>query len=439
MISFSSLSFGLAAIAGAYALPGDTSVNLAERQTITSSQTGTNNGYYYSFWTNGAGSVQYTNGAGGAYSVSWANQNGGDFTCGKGWNPGSDHDITFSGSFNPSGNAYLSVYGWTTSPLVEYYILENYGSYNPGSGMTHKGTVTSDGSTYDIYEHQQVNQPSIIGTATFNQYWSIRQNKRSSGTVTTANHFKAWASLGMNLGTHNYQIVSTEGYQSSGTSTITVSSGGSSSGGNGGSSSTTSSGGSSSTGGSGSCSALYGQCGGIGWSGPTCCSSGTCKFSNSYYSQCFASQTPAVLHGKINSAINDIILLVSLESVSTYLSLKATAILKRHRFAIAYGLYRCHIEPEAALCDKGFTRANHSRMKAISWVERDTRLTIVLTSIACSERKTGRYVNRYIHIMPMASITVAACQNLLAKEGSFWESFGLSSDRMRTATTSHKP
>jgi endo-1,4-beta-xylanase len=286
MISFSSLGFGLAAIAGAYALPGDTSVNLAERQTITSSQTGTNNGYYYSFWTNGAGSVQYTNGAGGAYSVSWANQNGGDFTCGKGWNPGSDHDITFSGSFNPSGNAYLSVYGWTTSPLVEYYILENYGSYNPGSGMTHKGTVTSDGSTYDIYEHQQVNQPSIIGTATFNQYWSIRQNKRSSGTVTTANHFKAWASLGMNLGTHNYQIVSTEGYESSGTSTITVSSGGSSSGGNGGSSSTTSSGGSSSTGGSGSCSALYGQCGGIGWSGPTCCSSGTCKFSNSYYSQC---------------------------------------------------------------------------------------------------------------------------------------------------------
>lgn len=36
----------------------------------------------------------------------------------------------------------------------------------------------------------------------------------------------------------------------------------------------------------GSCSSLYGQCGGIGWSGPTCCASGSCTYSNAYYSQC---------------------------------------------------------------------------------------------------------------------------------------------------------
>ncbi|KAG8944676.1 hypothetical protein FRC04_001640 [Tulasnella sp. 424] len=31
---------------------------------------------------------------------------------------------------------------------------------------------------------------------------------------------------------------------------------------------------------------LYGQCGGTGYSGPTTCASGTCKYSNAYYSQC---------------------------------------------------------------------------------------------------------------------------------------------------------
>ena len=42
----------------------------------------------------------------------------------------------------------MAVYGWTINPLIEYYIQETYTSY--ASGGTHKGTVTSDGSEYDI-------------------------------------------------------------------------------------------------------------------------------------------------------------------------------------------------------------------------------------------------------------------------------------------------
>jgi acetylxylan esterase len=38
--------------------------------------------------------------------------------------------------------------------------------------------------------------------------------------------------------------------------------------------------------GGGNCSALWGQCGGQGWTGPQCCSQGTCKASNQWYSQC---------------------------------------------------------------------------------------------------------------------------------------------------------
>lgn len=130
--------------------------------------------------------------------------------------------IKFSGNFGVgSGVGLLSVYGWSTNPLVEYYIMEDNFAY-PSAG-TVKGSVTSDGSSYTIWENTRVNEPSIQGTATFNQYISVRNSKRSSGTVTVANHFNAWKSLGMNLGTMNYQVLAVEGWGGQGGVQQTVS------------------------------------------------------------------------------------------------------------------------------------------------------------------------------------------------------------------------
>ena len=54
---------------------------------------------------------------------------------------------------------------------MEYYVVENYGTYNPGSDKSFKGTVYDDGCNYNIYQSTRNSQPSIEGTQTFQQYW----------------------------------------------------------------------------------------------------------------------------------------------------------------------------------------------------------------------------------------------------------------------------
>lgn len=204
----------------------------ANAQTLSSNSTGTNNGFYYSFWKD-SGDASMTLAAGGRYTSQWTNSTN-NWVGGKGWNPGnSSRVISYSGNFgvDNSQNSYLALYGWTRSPLIEYYVIESYGSYNPAScsGGTDMGSFQSDGATYNVRRCQRVNQPSIDGNQTFYQYFSVRNPKKGfgqiSGTVTFANHAAFWASKGMNLGTHNYQIMATEGYQSRGSSDITLSEG----------------------------------------------------------------------------------------------------------------------------------------------------------------------------------------------------------------------
>lgn len=201
-------------------------------QTLTSNSTGTNNGFYYSFWKD-SGNASMTLHAGGRYASQWTN-NTNNWVGGKGWNPGNNTKVVnYSGYYgvNNSQNSYIALYGWTRSPLIEYYVIESYGSYNPAScsGGTDYGSFQSDGATYNVRRCLRTQQPSIDGTQTFYQYFSVRNPKKGfgniSGTVTFANHANFWASKGLNLGNHNYMVLATEGYQSSGNSDLTISEG----------------------------------------------------------------------------------------------------------------------------------------------------------------------------------------------------------------------
>jgi len=184
----------------------------ANAQTVQNNGTGTNNGYYYSLYTSSGSATMTFPSAGtypGNYAISWSGV--GDMVGGKGWSTGSAQTIGYNVG-SASGYNTISIYGWLTNPLVEYYITE-LGSLYTGNA-TFKGSVSSDGHTYNTYEHQQVNQPSIEGTQTFEQYldaWG-GAGTGSNHTVTTANHFNHWKNLGMPVGNYNYQILGTEAY-----------------------------------------------------------------------------------------------------------------------------------------------------------------------------------------------------------------------------------
>ena len=179
---------------------------------------------YWQNWTDGGGTVNAVNGSGGNFSVTWTNC--GNFVVGKGWGTGTANRVCNynAGAFSPSGNGYLTFYGWTRNALKEYYVVDSWGSYRPTG--THKGTVSSDGGTYDIYTSMRYNAPSIDGTQTFEQFWSVRQSKRSTGSnvqINFGNHVNEWRSKSMNLGSSwAYQVLAVEGYQSSGYSNVTV-------------------------------------------------------------------------------------------------------------------------------------------------------------------------------------------------------------------------
>lgn len=196
------------------------SLEVNAAQTFYNNITGNEDGYDYELWKDN-GSTSMTIKGGGAFECWWENignalfRKGVKFDCTKTYQQIGNISVEFGADYQPNGNSYLCVYGWTRNPLVEYYIVESWGSWRP-PGATSKGTITVDGGTYDVYETTRVNQPSIDGNTTFQQYWSVRTSKRTSGTISVTEHFKAWERMGMKMGNLYEAALTVEGYQSSG-------------------------------------------------------------------------------------------------------------------------------------------------------------------------------------------------------------------------------
>ncbi|MBR4083013.1 MAG: glycoside hydrolase family 11 protein [Lachnospiraceae bacterium] len=189
-------------------------------QTFYDNKTGYEDGFDYELWKD-YGSTSMTIKGGGNFECWWENignvlfRKGKKFDCTQTYQQIGNMSINFGVDYQPNGNSYLCVYGWTRNPLVEYYIVESWGSWRP-PGANSKGQITVDGGTYDVYETTRVNQPSIDGNTTFQQYWSVRTSKRNSGTISVSQHFQAWERMGMKMGNIYEVAFNVEGYQSSG-------------------------------------------------------------------------------------------------------------------------------------------------------------------------------------------------------------------------------
>ncbi len=193
---------------------------------LTENELGEHGGYDYELWMDkGGGDASMTLKKKGAFACEWTNAQNVLFRKGKKYDETQTHDqlgeisLNYGCDYQPDGNSYLCVYGWSVEPLVEFYVVESWGDWRP-PGSSSKGTIEVDGGTYDVYETLRENQPSIKGTQTFPQYWSVRTDRNTEGTVSISEHIRAWEEQGMTLGKMYEVALCVEGYQSSGIANV---------------------------------------------------------------------------------------------------------------------------------------------------------------------------------------------------------------------------
>ena len=193
--------------------------------------------YHYEIWIDAGGAqgaelywYGANQGGGAAFRAEWTNPNTYLGRIGYFWGNGQkytaykniycDFNYTRSNNGTAGSHSYIGIYGWGRNPgaaeqsrrLVEYYIVDDWFNEKQlgsnticyPSGCQSLGYYSVDEGTYDVYTNIRVDQPSIDGTKTFVQYFSIRRdmegNRRQCGTISVSEHFKKWEALGLELG-----------------------------------------------------------------------------------------------------------------------------------------------------------------------------------------------------------------------------------------------
>jgi hypothetical protein len=177
----------------------------------------------WEIWSNTGQGELTTYGTATAFSAVWSDDGGylGRMGYEFGGNASEPHEFygTISAQFSAKKTgtggqySYIGVYGWTTSPCVEWYIVEdimphnfNMMPINPG-GTTRIDNGGQMGVPLDDGYYYMYLRPTTgtggtrcSGASNWNQYYSVRTTPRDCGTISITEHFEYWESFNQTMG-----------------------------------------------------------------------------------------------------------------------------------------------------------------------------------------------------------------------------------------------
>ena len=200
--------------------------NINTKIELTENKKGEIDGYYYELWnSDNIGLSTMTIENANQFSCSWSDVDSVLFLLGERWKRetvylnSTDITINYDLEFNPEGYSYISINGYFSQEYEEFNIVENSENFKMNFKKS-LGYISADHGTYDLYYNEVIYPPNIHGIQRKTEYWSIRREKRSSGTVSFGKHLEAWEKKGLLYDRIIGLFLKIEGYQSKGSANV---------------------------------------------------------------------------------------------------------------------------------------------------------------------------------------------------------------------------